>query len=125
MQSTLYKGADAEKLKSRRNLIKKGLEHEELNEKESYWIRIKESYYIHNKGYNMTAGGNNRKNLRIFSEEQNKQIFEKYKSGASMKEISKEYSCSITAIKKPNINPNILFARINILSHPLLLLYFI
>ena len=80
-------------------VLEDNLKEEELNEKEIYWIRIKESYYIHNKGYNMTAGGNNRKNLRIFSEEQDKQIFEKYKSGASMKEISKEYSCSITAIK--------------------------
>ena len=80
-------------------ILEDNLKEEELNEREIYWIRIKESYYIHNKGYNMTVGGNNRKNLRIFSEEQDKQIFEKYKSGASMKEISKEYSCSITAIK--------------------------
>lgn len=34
LQTTLYKGADAEKLKSRRNLRKKGLEYEELNENE-------------------------------------------------------------------------------------------
>lgn len=77
-------------------------DNEKLNERERYWIKIFNSYYLTGYGYNMTYGGEG--TLRYSDEE----ILELWNKGLKSGEIA----------KKLNANPNTVSDRLKILLPP-------
>ena len=67
-----------------------------LDEREIYYISLYDSY---NKGYNMTEGGKSGTKPLKLSKKDQEECISLYKSGFSLRSISKEYNVDKTTIK--------------------------
>lgn len=74
---------------------------EQLDEREIYWIKEKNSYKsIY--GYNLTEGGSFAKTSMVLTEEQVLEIYEKLKTDRSMVDIAKDYNVTYHTISDIN-----------------------
>ena len=69
---------------------------EELNYWENYWIEIKQSYYIYNKGYNMTTGDmpaktTTNKKVRVFIQSLN-ETRDYFSQSEAARQLSQEFA---------------------------------
>lgn len=83
---------------------------EDLDEKEQYWINEKQSFVKQGNGYNLTIGGQRRKDSEnywdircLLSKEQALEIIEKLKNtDIPQTELAKEYNVHVTTINSIN-----------------------
>lgn len=78
---------------------------EEIDEKEKYYIKLYDSFFLNGKGYNMTTGGRDGSFCkRILSDNDIKQIQDKLRKDLNKTalEISKEYNISYSLVSDIN-----------------------
>ena len=75
---------------------------EEVNKREQYWIKEKNSYCGNGAGYNMDAGGGRKEHSKILSDEELKEVKKKIKEGISYYDIEKIYGISSGFISSIN-----------------------
>lgn len=82
---------------------------EDLDERERFWIKEKNSFIQNNKGYNLTIGGQKRKNNEdywdvrsAFSKEEVKEVKNKIKKGTGVTVIANQYKVSASLISQIN-----------------------
>ena len=73
-----------------------------LNDRERYWIRYYDSY---NNGYNSTEGGQD--GIKLFKNLDTESIVREYKSGKSLREISRLFNVDKQTIKDLLVRNNI------------------
>lgn len=73
-----------------------------VNEREIYWIDKLESFRGTGKGYNSDNGGSQKKECKVLTEQQLKEVKEKIKQGVSFLDISYKYSISTSFISAIN-----------------------
>ena len=75
---------------------------EEVNKREQYWIKEKNSYCGNGAGYNMDSGGDRKEHSKILSDEELKEVKKKIKEGIPYYDIEKEYGISSGFISSIN-----------------------
>ena len=75
---------------------------EEVNKREQYWIKEKNSYCGNGAGYNMDSGGGRKEHSKILSDEELKEVKKKIKEGISYYDIEKIYGISSGFISSIN-----------------------
>lgn len=75
---------------------------EEVNKREQYWIKEKNSYCGNGAGYNMDSGGGRKEHSKILSDEELKEVKKKIKEGIPYYDIEKAYGISSGFISSIN-----------------------
>lgn len=75
---------------------------EEVNKREQYWIKEKNSYCGNGAGYNMDAGGGRKEHSKILSDKELEEVKSKIKEGISYYDIEKTYGISSGFISSIN-----------------------
>ena len=78
------------------------IESTDLNDREKYWIKYYDSY---NNGYNSTKGGQD--GIKPFKNLDSESIIKEYKSGKSLREISRVFNVDKQTIKDLLVRNNI------------------
>ena len=74
----------------------------EVNQREQYWIKEKNSYCGNGAGYNQDLGGSRRGYSSILSQKELKEVKEKIKNGITYYDIEKDYNISASFISSIN-----------------------
>lgn len=90
-------------------ILENNIAKEDLDERERFWIKEKNSFIQNSKGYNLTIGGQKRKNNEdywdvrsAFSKEEIKEVKNKIKKGIDFTVIANQYKVSETLISQIN-----------------------
>ena len=78
------------------------VEYTNLNDREKYWIKYYDSY---NNGYNSTKGGQD--GIKLFKNLDSESIIKEYKSGKSLREVSRVFNVDKQTIKDLLVRNNI------------------
>ena len=84
-------------------ILEENISSDQLDEKEKYWIKYYDTFYLNDNGYNMTEGGRWGNAPRKLSDKDIEEIKNMLLEGSiQLKDIAKEYNVSLSCISDIN-----------------------